>query len=102
MAFNKCRSRDNIRRASVISLVKLLGTSLQLLLVSLWWHVWNVMKYQPLYLHSYCYVGRHTAHVHGDRRTFGLMVLSGCFAGSVLVLMMLYKYPSQPFVLEGR
>ena len=43
---------------------------------------------------------RHTAHVDGDGRTFRLMVLSGRFARSVLVLMMLYKFPSQRFILR--
>lgn len=34
---------------------------------------------------------RHTAHIHGNRRTLRLMILSGRFAGSMLIFMMLYK-----------
>lgn len=45
---------------------------------------------------------QHTVHVHRNRRTFGLMVLSGRFAWSMLVLMMLYKVSSQHFHLGNR
>ena len=45
ITFGNTRKRTNIREGSVTSLVKLLGTSLQLLLASLWWHVWGVMKH---------------------------------------------------------
>lgn len=40
-AFSDTRKESNIREGSVTSLVELLGTSLQLLLGSLRWHVWS-------------------------------------------------------------
>lgn len=45
ITFGNTKRQTNIREGSVTSLVKLLGTSLQLLLASLWWHVWGVIKH---------------------------------------------------------
>ena len=42
IAFDSTRNQTNTREGNSTSLVELLGTSLQLLLASLWWHVWNV------------------------------------------------------------
>ena len=93
--FGKTRKGANIRVGSVTSLVELLRTSLQFILASLWWHVCGGTKRQ-LPMSSFAKTGhRHTVHVHGDRRTFGLMVLGGRFSRSMLVYMMLYKPSSQ-------
>ena len=44
ISFDNTRERTTIRLMSVASLVELLRTSLQLLLASLWWHVWIAMQ----------------------------------------------------------
>lgn len=43
ISFDNTRDRTNIG-VSVASLVELLRTSFQLLLASLWWHVWIAMR----------------------------------------------------------
>ena len=50
ITIDNTKKRTNIRVGTVASLIELLRTSLQLLLASLWWHVWNVMRHQPIHL----------------------------------------------------
>lgn len=46
ITFGNTGKQTNTREGSVTSLlVELLGTSLQLFLASLWWHVWNVVRH---------------------------------------------------------